>query len=73
MNKETTQIRDYITQSGYYLDKVDKLRKKFNNIKDFQVMFGYVVMEIVSEEKKFMNMSRKNIDLPVLSQMYFGG
>jgi hypothetical protein len=73
MNKETSLINDYINGSGYYLDKVEQLRKKFNNIKDFQNQFGYVIMEIVNEEKKFLNLSRKNIELPELAQKYFGG
>ena len=71
MNKETRQLSDYIEKSGYYLDKVEKLREKHNNIKDFQNMLGYVIMEIVSEEKKFINLSRKEIDLPKLTEMYF--
>lgn len=73
MNKETAQLIDYINSSGFYLDKLDQLKKKFNNSKDYQNQLGYVIMEIVSTEKKFINMSRKNIDLPMISQIYFGG
>jgi hypothetical protein len=72
MNKETAQVVDYIDKSGHYLEKIGNLRVKFNNIKDFQNMIGYVVMEIVNEEKRFIHLSRKNIDLPLITQRYFG-
>lgn len=71
MNKETSQLIDYIEKSGFYLDKVDQLRSKYNNIKDFQNQVGYLIMEIVSEEKKFINLSRKNIDLDLITLKYF--
>jgi hypothetical protein len=73
MNHETKLIINYIDNSGYYLEKLAKLRDRFNNIKDFENQFGYVVMEILNEEKKLINISRKNIDLPFLTQVYFGG
>lgn len=73
MNKETSLLADYITQSGYYLEKIDNLKKKHPNSKDFFNSFGYLVQEILNEEKKFINLSRKNIDLPGLSNIYFGG
>ena len=71
MNKETSILVEHIDKSGYALERIEQLRQKHNNIKDFQVMLGYLIMEIVSEEKKFINLSRKNIDLPMISQMYF--
>jgi len=71
MNKETNQISDYISNSGFYLEKIDSLRKKYTNIKDFQLMLSYMIMEIVNEEKKFINLSRKNIDLQELTNKYF--
>jgi len=71
MNKETGQILDYINKSGHYLERVQSLRMKHNNIKDFQVMLGYVIMEIVSEEKKFINLKRGNIELPEISVTLF--
>lgn len=71
MNKETGILVEHIDKSSYALERIETLRQKHNNIKDFQVMLGYLIMEIVSEEKKFLNLSRKNIDLPMISQMYF--
>ena len=71
MNKETSILVEHIDKSGHALERIEQLRQKHNNIKDFQVMLGYLIMEIVSEEKKFINLSRKNIDLPMISQMYF--
>jgi hypothetical protein len=71
LNKETQLIHDYITSSGYYLNKIDDLKKRYTNIKDFQLMFSYVIMEILSEEKKFVNLSRKNIELIELTNLYF--
>lgn len=71
MNKETALLSEYLNKSGHYLEKIDQFRAKYPNSKDFQNQFGYLIMEIVSEEKKFINLSRKNIDLPILSQMYF--
>lgn len=73
MNKETSLLADYITKSGYYLEKIDNLKKKHLNSKDFFNSFGYLIMEILNEEKRFINLSRKNIDLPGLSNKYFGG
>lgn len=72
MNKETQLIQNYINSSGFYLDKIMKLRQKFGNSKDFFNGFGYIIMEILNEEKKFINLKRSNIDLPVLSHLYFG-
>lgn len=71
MNKETQLINDHIKQSGYCLDKIDKIRKQHSNFKDFNVMLGYLVMEIVNEEQKLIKLSRKNIDLQKLSELYF--
>ena len=71
MNKETTLILNYIKESRHYLDKILKIRQKFENSKDFFNQFSYIIQEIVNEEKKFINMSRKNIELPELSQMFF--
>jgi hypothetical protein len=71
MNKETTQILDYIQKSGHYLEKIEQLRDKHINYKDFFNMLGYVVMEIVNEEKKFVHLSRKNIDLELITERYF--
>lgn len=71
MNKETSILVEYINKSGYAQERIEQLRQKHKNIKDFQTMLGYFIMEIVSEEKKFINLSRKNIDLPMISQMYF--
>lgn len=71
MNKETTQIIDYIHQSGHYLEKIDQLREKYNNIKDFQNQFGYMIMEIVNEEKKFIHLSRNKIELELITERYF--
>jgi len=71
VNKETTQIVDYINKSGHYLEKIGELRVKHNNIKDFQLLLNYVIMEIVNEEKKFVHLSRKNIDLPKITELYF--
>ena len=71
MNKETKQLIDYIEQSGFYLDKINKLKTKHNNIKDFQFHLSYVIMDIVSSEKKFYNMSRKNIELDNIALILF--
>lgn len=71
MNKETQQINDYIQNSGHYLDKISKLRVKYFNYKDFNIMLSYLVMEIVNEEPKLMRLSRKNIDLQKLTEIYF--
>lgn len=72
MNKETLMINNYIDAHKSYQGKVRQLREKYNNTKDFQVMFGYLVMEIVSTDKSLMNLNRANIDLPLLSQKFFG-
>lgn len=71
MNKETQQILDYLNSSGHYLNKIDDLKKKHSNIKEFTYQLGYVIMGIVSEEKKFINLARKNIDLPLIVNIYF--
>lgn len=71
MNKETQVLIDYINKSGYYLEKVDKLKQKFNNIKDFTNQFGYVIMEIVGKEPTFLHLNRSNIELQELSVIYF--
>lgn len=71
MNKETNILIEYINKSGYALDRIDKLRQQYTNIKDFHNQFGYLIMEILNEEKKFINLSRKNIELPILVSKYF--
>ena len=71
MNKETELLINFIDSSGFYLDKIDKLKTKYNNIKDFQFHLSYVIMDIVSQEKKFFNMSRKNIELDKITLKYF--
>ena len=71
MNRETSIIWEHFSKSGYAQERLEQLRDKYPNTKDFQTMLGYLIMEIVSEEKNFINLSRKNIDLPILSQMLF--
>lgn len=71
MNKETTQILDYINKSGHYLDKIGELRLIHNNLKDFTFKINYLIMSIVNEEERFFNMSRKNIDLQEIANKFF--
>ena len=71
MNKETELLINFIDSSGFYLDKLAKLKSKYNNIKDFQFHLSYVIMDIVSQEKKFFNMSRKNIELDKITLRFF--